>query len=127
MRQARVISESTRAELVRAVAQAPLGYRIAIEEPVRTNSQNRLMWSLLQSFAEQVVHCGRKYEAEAWKCIFMKALGKEFDFAPSLEGDEIVAIGYRSSRLSKEEMANLVELIYSEGAKRGVVFHGEAA
>jgi hypothetical protein len=92
---------------------APSGARILIEEPTRSTAQNRLMWGLLHSFAGQVKHCGRKYEPEAWKCIFMKALGKELDFAPSLDGGEIVAIGYRSSRLSKEEMANLIEFIYA--------------
>ena len=55
----------------------------------------------------------------------MKALGKELSFVPSLDGQGIVAIGYRSSRLTKEEMANLIELIYSEGAKRGVAFTGK--
>ena len=95
----------------------------------RTTSQNRLLWALLDAFADQVVHCGRKYDAGDWKAIMMKALGKELAFAPGLDGQGIVAIvGYQSSRLTKEEMANLIESwIYSEGAKRGVMFHGEAA
>ena len=58
----------------------------------------------------------------------MKAMGKKLTFMPSLDGQGIVAVGYQSSsRLNKEEFSELIELIYSEGAKRGVVFHGEAA
>ena len=73
------------------------------------------------------MHCGNKYEPEAWKACFLKAMGKELQFMPSLDGESIVAVGYRCSRLSKAEFSELIELIYSEGAKRGVVFHGEAA
>lgn len=127
MRLSRTLTPRNRPEVIRDVEQAPLGWRITIEQPRRTSAQNALMWTLLTAFADQVEHFGRKYDAATWKCILMKALGKELAFVPSLEGDEIVALGYRSSELSKEEMSNLVELAYAEGAKRGVVFHGERA
>ena len=116
-----------RDKAIDCIRQAPTNARVEINSPQRSLAQNSLLWVLLGAFADQVEHCGRKYDAGDWKCIFMKALGKELHFAPSLDGQEIVAIGYRSSRLSKEEMANLIELIYAEGAQRGVVFHGEAA
>jgi hypothetical protein len=79
----------------------------------------------LSAFADQVEHFGKKHDAATWKAIMMKALGKELEFVPSLDGQEIVALGYRSSELSKAEMADMIEFLYSEGAKRGVVFHGE--
>ena len=127
MRLSAHITVYNRADLIRAVVNAPVGAQFDLADAPRTTSQNRLLWALLDAFADQVVHCGRKYDAGDWKAIMMKALGKELAFAPSLDGQGIVAIGYQSSRLTKEEMANLIELIYSEGAKRGVVFHGEAA
>lgn len=113
--------------VLEAIAEAPLGARVTLKGPRRTNDQNALMWVLLSAFADQVVHCGRKYDAADWKEIFMHALGKELAFAPSLDGDSIVAFGRRTSLLSKEEMSDLIELIMSEGAKRGVNFNGEEA
>jgi hypothetical protein len=127
MRLSRAITPRNHGEIIRDVERAPLGWRVTIEEPRRTSQQNTLMWSLLQAFADQVEHCGQKYPAETWKCIAMNALGKELQFVPSLDGQEIVALGYRSSELSKEEMSNLIEFLYAEGAKRGVVFHRERA
>jgi hypothetical protein len=80
------------------------------------------MWVLLGCFSDQVEHFGRKYDSETWKCIGMNALGKELDFVPSLDGESVVALGYRSSEMDKFEMSNLIELLFAEGAKRGVDF-----
>ena len=52
----------------------------------------------------------------------MKAAGHKLRFMPALDGDGVVALGYRSSKLSKEEFSDLVETIYSQGLRRGVVF-----
>ena len=84
------------------------------------------MWGLLTDISDQLTHCGERWEAEAWKACFLKAMGKKMQFMPSLDGESVVAVGYRSSKLSKAEFSELIELIYSEGVKRGVVFHGEA-
>jgi hypothetical protein len=127
MRLSRIITANNRAEILKTVEAVPLGARIELTDAPRTNPQNRLLWSLLNAFADQVEHCGRKYDGEAWKCIFMRALGKQVEFAPSLDGNGIVALGYRSSELSKDEMSNLIDFIYSEGAVRAVRFHDEDA
>ena len=125
MRLCRSLTARNRDEVLRDVERAPLGWRITVEGPRRTSAQNALMWVLLEAFAEQVNHCGRKYDATTWKAILMKAFGKELEFVPSLDGQEIVALGYRTSELSKEEMSDFAEFIFSEGAKLGVAFDGE--
>jgi NinB protein len=127
MRLCRTLTARNRDEILRDVTAAGLGWRITIEKPRRTTAQNSLFWSLLQAFSDQVTHFGNKYDAATWKAVFMKALGKELAFVPSLDGQEIVALGYHSSDLSKEEMSDMVELIYSEGSRRGVRFHDEKA
>jgi hypothetical protein len=62
------------------------------------------------------------YDPDTWKCIFMNALGKEIEFVPSLDGQSIVALGYRSSEMDKFEMSNMIELMFAEGANRQVDF-----
>ena len=120
----RIITRANRAELMRAVEQAADFSRLTLQGPRRTTEQNALMWKLLSAFADQVEHNGRKYNEETWKCIGMHALGKHMEWVLGFDG-EIVGLGYRSSELSKEEMSNLIELLYSEGAQRGVVFHSD--
>ena len=82
------------------------------------------MWLLLSQLAEGLEHCGEHYDAEAWKCAFLKAMGKKIAFMPALDGEGVVAIGYRSSTLSKDEFSELIERIYEYGSRHGVEFHG---
>lgn len=127
VRLSRTITAKNRADLVRAVELAELGAQFDLVDDPRTTQQNRLMWGLLNDIAGQVKHGGELWEPDDWKACFMKALGYKLRFMPSLDGDGVVALGYRSSKLDKEKFSELIELIYSEGVKRGVVFHGEAA
>lgn len=101
---------------------APVNTRIAFKASKRTLPQNDRMWAMLTDIAEQKEHSGRKYPAEKWKCIFMAALGQEMQFVPSLDGKSFLPLGYSSSDLSKEEMTDLIELMFAWGAENGVVF-----
>lgn len=127
MRLSRTVTASNRAELVRALEAAPLGAQFDLVDDPRTLAQNRLMWALLNDVSDQLTIGGEKHDPEDWKSAFLKALGVKLRFMPAIDGDGVVALGYRSSKLDKEKFSELIELIYSEGAKRGVVFHGEAA
>ena len=126
MRLSRTITQANRADLVRAVEQAPTGAQLDLVDDPRTTAQNRLMWALLNDISDQLTHGGEKWEPEAWKAAFLKAMGKKLQFMPSLDGKSVVAVGYHSSKLDKAEFSELIELIYAEGTQRGVVFHGEA-
>ena len=127
MRISTLITVYNRADLIRAVGSAPVGAQFDLVEDPRTTQQNRLMWYLLTDIADQVTLGGEKWDPEDWKCAFLKAMGIRCKIMPALDGDGVVATGYRSSKLDKAQFSELIELIYSEGAKRGVVFHGEAA
>lgn len=108
------------------IDRAPKETRVIFQGPRRTNQQSDKMWAMLGEVSEQAMHHGRKYDSETWKAIFMSALGQETRFVPNLDGTGLIPIGHRSSELSKEEMSELIELIYSAGAERGVVFHDPA-
>lgn len=129
MRLSRAVTERNRHDLIEAVRTAPLGTHVEIVTDPRSISQNRLMWLLLNNFANQLPHpqTGEYLDPDTWKCVLMKAFGKELQYVAELDGPGIVAIGYRSSKLDTHEMSNFLEFIYSEGAKRGIRFHGEAA
>lgn len=114
-------SPSIRAKAMLRIADAPDWTRLTFQGPRRTNDQNAKMWSMLGDIAEQHEHFGRKYPKETWKCVFLHALGKEAEFVPSIDGNEMVAIGQSSSDLSISEMSDLFELIHAFAAERGIV------
>jgi NinB protein len=122
MRLTRTITESNRAELMRAVELAAVGATFELVDDPRTLAQNKLMWALLNEVAAQLPWGGELREPEDWKCAFMKAAGHKLRFMPALDGNGVVALGYRSSKLGKEEFSDLIETIYSQGLQRGVVF-----
>jgi NinB protein len=125
MRLSRTLTAANRDELIKALSAAPLGAHVEIVDDLRTLAQNRLMWVLLGKLATQLKHGGDYYDAEAWKAAFLKACGKRLEFMPGLDGAGIVAVGYHSSKLSKEEMSEMIERIYEYGSRYGVEFEAE--
>lgn len=116
-------SEAHRNRAKRWLSQAPLGTRVEFRAPRRSIPQNDRMWAMLTDVAAQVTHCGRRYTADAWKVLFMHALGREVQFLPALDGTSFVPYGQSSSELSKQEMSDLIDFIAAWGAENGVVFN----
>ena len=125
MRISALITLHNKADLIKAVANAPVGAQFDLSDAPRTIPQNRLLWRLLTRISDQVEHAGEHWEPEAWKACFMKAQGAKLRFMPSLDGESVVAVGYHSSRLSKEEMSDMIEMIFEFGARHGVDFETE--
>jgi hypothetical protein len=107
---------------LRWVATAPVGTRLEFREPQRTVDQNSKLWAMLTDVARQHEHFGQRYEADAWKILFLTALGKELRLAPALDGKGVVALGTSSSKLSKSEMSDLLEFMTAWGAENGIVW-----
>lgn len=105
-----------------AIATAPHGARVKIEEPKRTLDQNALLWPLLTDIATQVQHHGEYRTPDEWKGLFMHACGKEVRFLPALDGKAYIPFGMRSSQLSKGDFSQLLEFILAWGAENGVRF-----
>jgi hypothetical protein len=99
---------------------APNGTRVTFNASKRSIPQNDRMWAMLTDVSEQLEWHGVKLKAEDWKLVFMDALNREVRMVPNIEGTGFVNIGTRSSDLSKEEMSDLIELIFAFGAKHGV-------
>lgn len=118
-------TQSDRKRAHQYVEQAPAGTRVELKAIKRSLSQNDHMWSLLTDVAAQKDHHGRKYTPDAWKLIFLAAIGQEVQFIPSLDGKTFIPWGQSSSDLSKQEMTDLIEFILSWGAENAVTFHGQ--
>ena len=111
--------------LIKAALMA--GHRLTLElrPEKRSTEQNRRMWAMLSDVADQVDWHGLKLDAEDWKHMFTASLKKQ-RVAPAIDGGGFVALGTRTSRMTKAEMSDLMELIAAFGAEKGVVFHDES-
>jgi hypothetical protein len=64
---------------------------------------------------------GRKLSPDDWKMVFTASL-KKMDVVPNLDNTGFVALGLSTSKMSKRELSDLLELVYAFGAEHGVVF-----
>jgi hypothetical protein len=65
---------------------------------------------------------GRELTPEVWKALFLHSLGHQQRFEMALDGNGVIPIGFRSSRLTKEQFSDLIEVIREYGARHGVRF-----
>lgn len=89
---------------------SPDGWHITMQPPTRSLEQNSLLWALLTNISSQVVWHGRKLDTESWKHIFSSSL-KKMDVVPNLEGNGFVVLGLSTSKMTKREMNDLIDLI----------------
>ena len=115
----RLIGDVQRALAKRLIERAPAGAIVNVREATRTSDQNARMWAMLSDVA-RAKPGGRVLSTDHWKALFMAACGHRVRFEPALDGEGVVAIGFRSSHLSKAEMSDLIECIAEYGARHGV-------
>ena len=97
------------------------GHELCVKTMPLTRSleQNAKMWAMLTDVSQQVEWYGKRLTAEDWKHVFSASLRK-LSVVPNLDGTGFVALGLSTSAMSKREMSDMVELIYSFGAEKGV-------
>jgi len=87
-------------------------------EEDRNPEQNKKQWAMYQDISTQVIWHGEKLTPEDWKDILSSDWSKQ-RIVPGIGGG-FVALGVRTSKLKKREMAELIEIIYCFGAEHGV-------
>ncbi len=93
-------------------------------EEKRTDSQNRLLWAILRDVSEQVVWYGKKLGSDDWKQVFTAGLKRQ-RAVPGVDGG-FVMLGSSTSRMSKRQFSDLVELIYAFGSEHQVAWSDPA-
>jgi len=113
--------ETARRNALEAIKTAPAGFVVTVGEPTRSLDQNARLWALLKDISEQVDWYGKRLTPTDWKHVFSASL-KKLTVVPNLDGTGFVALGMATSRMSKRELGDLMELISAFGAERGVVW-----
>lgn len=102
----------------RLVMAAPSGAVLTIKPPTRTAEQNSKLWAMLSDVSRSMPQ-GRRLTPDVWKAVFMQACGHAVQFEHGLSGEPF-PLGFRSSRLTKEQMSELIEFILAWGTENGV-------
>jgi hypothetical protein len=97
---------------------------LVVSPEKRTSDQNRLLWAALGDLSAQVDWYGEKLSPEDWKNVVSASLKKQ-RAVRGIDGGFVV-LGQSTSRMSKAEFSELIELIYAFGAERGVTFKEQA-
>lgn len=102
------------------------GHRLIVEvkPETRSSEQNAKLWACLTDVSQQVDWYGKKLTPEDWKHVFSSSLRK-LDVVPNIDGTGFVALGLSTSRMTKGELSDLIELIHAFGAQRGVTFNDQ--
>lgn len=98
---------------------APQDAVVTIKEGTRTLDQNAKLWAMLSDIARAKPE-GRVMTAENWKAAFMSALGHEILWQPGIDNGPPFPAGFRSSRLTKAQMADLITFVAEYGDRHGV-------
>ena len=97
---------------------------VSLGRAKRTISQNKKLWPLLRDIAKQLTHEGELQDAEFWKYALMAAY-RPVRWINGLDGARIPFVE-GSSKLTRKEFAEFLEVVYSYGHLKGVEFSQEA-
>lgn len=100
------------------VDKAPPGFIAEVREPARTLDQNNRLWAMLTDVSVAMPQ-GRRHTPDDWKAIFMNACGWECQFLEGLDGRPFPQ-GFRSSKLTKAQMSDLINFIQAFGDEHNV-------
>lgn len=119
MTQTVILSGPTRRAWAHRLIEASPEYATVTIRPAdRTPDQNAKLWAMLSDISIAKPE-GRRHTPEVWKCLLMSACGHAVQFETGLDGTPF-PVGFRSSRLSKHQMSELIEFTIAYAAKHGV-------
>ena len=91
---------------------------LTIEQEKRSQEQNQLMWSVLTDLSRQVMWHGQKLTKEEYKDLLTAGLKKQ----RAIQGIDggFVVLGSSTSKMTKQEMTDLITLAHAFGDEREV-------
>jgi hypothetical protein len=84
----------------------------------RSAIQNRRLWAVLTDIATQVDWYGQKLSQEDWKHVFTASMTKQ-RVVPGIDGGFVVC-GLSTSKMTKQQFADLLTIIDAFGSEQGV-------
>ncbi len=103
------------------IDRAGTDFIVTVREPTRNLEQNARLWAMLSDVSRAKPE-GRCWTPETWKAAFMHSLGHQVQFCEGLDNSGPFPLGFRSSRLTVRQMADLITTVAEYGDRHGVVW-----
>ncbi len=103
----------------RVIDCAPIGSVVNVKPPRRSTDQNAKLWAMLSDISRAKPE-GRHLTPDVWKAIFLHALDHAQRFEMALDGKGMVPVGFRSSKLTKAQFSDLIEVIQEYAARHSI-------
>ena len=104
--------DEARRRAVRAVAEAPAGFRVTVEPPKRSGDINAALHARLGEIAERVTWAGKLRDIECWKRLLVaawsRAQGEHVEMLPAIDGNGVDIVFRRTSQMSQADMRDLL-------------------
>ena len=98
-----------------AVADAPEGFTVRVEEPRRNNAINAALHAKLTEIAQSREWAGKRWDVETWKRLLTaawgRATGQSVVMLPALDGAGVDIVFRRTSELTQAECRDLLAFI----------------
>lgn len=101
------------------IDRAPVDAVVTIKEATRNLDQNAKLWAMISDVSRAKPE-GRRWTPETWKSAFMHALGHQVHFCEGLDDTGPFPLGFRSSRLTVRQMADLITCVQEYGDRHNV-------
>jgi hypothetical protein len=116
--------ELARKNAMQAILEAPTGYAVELKPKNRTLEQNSKLHVLIQEIARKVVWAGKVQEVETWKRLltaaWLRARGEPVEMLPAIDGYGVDVVFRPTSKLTVEEMSELIEYIQAWAVEQGI-------
>lgn len=93
----------------------------------RSTEQNARLHALLSDIAEQKQWAGKSLDVESWKRLIVAAWSRAnqgtVEIVPAIDGHGFDVIYRRTSRMTKQEMSELIEYATAWAIDQGIQLH----
>ena len=104
--------------MLKGIVKGPVAVTLGRPEEPRSLDQNAKSWAMYNDLSQQLDWHGQKMPPEYWKDLLSHEW-KAQAFIPAISGG-FVAVGVRTSKMRKREMAELITLVEAFGNEHGV-------
>ena len=88
---------------------------LTLEDERRNNSQNALLHAILTEISRTHEWAGQKRDVETWKRLMVaawcRAKGEQVEMLPAIDGHGFDIVFRRTSKMSKAEVAELIDYV----------------
>jgi hypothetical protein len=116
-----LINKEVKIRAMEFINQANENMICTIRPKTRSLEQNAKMWAMLNEISNQVIWYDNKLTSEEWKDVFSASLKKQ-KVVPGLDGGFVIC-GQSTSKMSKSELNEMIELITAFGTQKEVKFN----